>query len=474
MPAGRPRHAVAVAARRFPDLSPVQRGGASPARDVVTVGSVVRMDVEPRADSVPVARSDDLTGFDRPSARAINIHPLRAVMGLVPFRRFLGAQFLSALVNGTLRFALVWITLDLTDWDPAVGLVGLALGGAGLVVAVPAGAWSDRTDRRLLFVRVSAVTTVVLASAAVVVGLDLGGVWAVTVHAALLGALLTSVAPSTQAMVSVLVPPERLMNGVALQMISMNVAMMMGAVVGGAAIAIGGNVGGLALLATFEAIATVQMARVEVPARVVQTTKTRMRTDIGEGFRWARAHEPARSLLVIMLVLGFLWGGVTLLLPELAKDELGAGAFASSVLFAPLGLGMIITSMTLASRPTVRQRGRLLTMCFVFVAGPMVVLMGLSRSYVLDLALMALWGTGGGVVMTIQRTLLQEQTPDELMGRVMGLNTLGMLGSFPLAALTASILTGAIGTGGALVAMGAACTVTAMGLSIRRPIRTAA
>ncbi len=424
------------------------------------------MDVDPRT-------AESATTVDVPAPSPV-VHPLRAVMGHVPFRRFLGAQFLSALVNGTLRFALVWITLDLTDWDPAVGLVGLALGGAGLLVAVPAGAWSDRTDRRLLFVRVSAATTVVLVSAAVVVGLGVGGVWAVAAHAALLGALLASVAPTAQAMVPALVPPERLMNGVALQMISMNVAMMMGAVVGGAAIALGGNVGGLVVLATFEALATVLMARVEVPQRAVAATRTRIRADIGEGFRWARAHEPARSLLVIMLVLGFLWGGVTLLLPELAKDELGAGAFASSALFAPLGLGMITTSMTLASRSSVGHRGRLLTICFVCVAGPMVVLMGLSRSYVVTFALMALWGTGGGVVMTMQRTLLQEQTPDELMGRVMGLNTLGMLGSFPLAAVAASILTGAIGTGGALVAMGGACTFAAVALSTRRPIRTAA
>lgn len=401
-------------------------------------------------------------------------HPLRAVMAHVPFRRFLGAQFLSALVNGTLRFALVWITLDITDWDPAVGLVGLALGSAGLVVAIPAGAWSDRTDRRLLFVRMSAATTVVLASAALVVGLGVGGVAAVALHAAVLGGLLASVAPTAQAMVPALVPPERLMNGVALQMISMNVAMMMGAVVGGAAIAIGGNVGGLVVLATLEGLATILMARVDVPARPLATTRTRMRADIGDGLRWARRNEPARSLLTIMLLLGFLWGGVTLLLPELAKEELGAGAFASSALFAPLGLGMIVTSMTLASRASIAHRGRLLTLCFVFVAGPMVVLMGLSRSYVLDLALMALWGTGGGVVMTMQRTLLQEQTPDELMGRVMGLNTVGMLGSFPLAALAASVLTGAAGPGGALVVFGAVSTVGAVALSVRRPIRTAA
>lgn len=400
--------------------------------------------------------------------------PLRQVLGLVSFRRFLVAQFLSALVNGTLRFALVWITLDLTDWDPAVGLVGLALGGAGLVLSVPAGAWSDRTDRRQLFVRVSAVTTLVLVSSALVVGFEAGGVAAVAVHAALLGALLAAVSPTAQAMVPALVPPHRLMNGVALQMISMNVAMMMGAVVGGAAIALLGNAGGLAVLAGFEGLATLLMARVDVPARAGPAATTRVRADIGDGLRWAWANEPARSLLVIMVVLGFMWGGVTLLLPEIAKDDLGAGAFASSALFAPLGLGMITTSITLASRTTIAHRGRLLTFFFVSTAGPGAMLLGLSRNYLLTMVVMAVWGFGGGVVMTMQRTLLQEQTPDALMGRVMGLNTLGMLGGFPLAALVAGLLTSTVSTGTALVTFGAATLVLAVVLSLRRPVRTAA
>jgi MFS family permease len=211
--------------------------------------------------------------------------PLRALLGLPSFRRFLLAQALSALVNGTLRFVLVWITLDLTDWTPAVGLVGLALGLSGLVVAVPAGAWSDRVDRRVMFVRLSGVTAAVLASATVTIAAGVGGVALLAVHAAVLGGLLAAVAPGVQAMVPALVPIDRLMNGVALQMISMNVAMMLGAVSGGAAIALGGNAGGLGLLAVCAGAAAVSMARVELPVRIASTAPARLRTQIAEGLR---------------------------------------------------------------------------------------------------------------------------------------------------------------------------------------------
>lgn len=183
---------------------------------------------------------EEVHGEDAPE------RPLRALLGLESFRRFLLAQTLSALVNGTLRFVMVWITLDLSDWEPAVGLVGLALGLSGLFVAIPAGAWSDRVDRRVLFVRLSGLTAVVLVSATVVVATDAANVALLAAHALVLGGLLAAVAPGVQAMVPALVPPERLMNGVALQMISMNVAMMLGAVAGGAATAVAGNAAGSA------------------------------------------------------------------------------------------------------------------------------------------------------------------------------------------------------------------------------------
>ena len=399
--------------------------------------------------------------------------PLREVLAIRPFRRFLVAQFLSALANGTLRFVLVWLTLDLTDWDPAVGLVGLCLGLAGLAVAVPAGAINDRFDRRRLFVRLSAVTAAVLGSATLLVALDVATVPVVAVHALLLGGLLAAASPGAQAMVPALVPADRLMNGVALQMISMNVAMMLGAIVGGAAIALAGNAGGLALLAVVEVAAAVLMARVDLPPNAVVGATTRLRADIREGMRWAFGREPTRSLLVVMALIGFMWGSVTLLLPEYAKEDLGAGAFASSALFAPLGVGMIATSLRLANRTSIVGRGRLLAIAFSVGSGPLVVAMGVSGDYVLVLALMALWGVGGGIVMTIQRTLLQQDIPDALMGRVMGLNTLALLGAFPLSALAVAALTSTVSTGSALVVLGLLTTVLAVTISSRRVIRSA-
>lgn len=399
--------------------------------------------------------------------------PLVEVLGLPSFRRFLGAQFLAALVNGTLRFVLVWLTLELTDWTPAVGLVGVALGVSSLAVAAPAGALGDRVDRRLLFIWLAAATTVVLTVGTVLVALDAVDVVTLAVLGAVLGGLLTAAAPTVQAMVPDLVPPERLMNGVALQFISMNVGMMLGAIAGGAAIAVAGNAGGLGLLAALEALAVLLMIGVRLPPRERRPPATRLRADVGEGVRWALGREPVRSLLAVMVLIGVMWGATQLLLPDLARDVLGQGAFGASLLFAPLGLGMLTTSLVLANREGLAGRGRLLAVVFTGNAGPLLVLIGLSRSYALTFGAMAVWGIGGGIVMTLQRTLLQERTPPELMGRIMGLNTLGLLGAFPLSAALTSGLTSFLATGTALAVVGGGIAVVAALVTFRAPIARA-
>ena len=102
--------------------------------------------------------------------------------------------------------------------------------------------------------------------------------------------------------------------------------------------------------------------------------------------------------------------------------------------------------------------------------GGAVVVMGLSRSYLVTFAVMLAWGVGGGITMTLQRGLLQRHTPDELMGRVMGLASLAMIGSFPLAAGVASVRTSAIGAGGALLATGIGAVAVALPPSTSRSL----
>lgn len=398
--------------------------------------------------------------------------PIREVLALPDFRRYWLAQFLAALGNGALRFTFVWLALDLSDNDAVPGLVGVALGLPGLVLMVPAGVWSDRLDRRRLIVEAEAVTAALLGAAAALTWADVVDVPVAMVLAVALGAALAVSAPALQALVPSLVPPNRLMTGVALQGMGMNAALLFGAVAGGGAIAVAGVGGAFALLGLLQAVAAVAMARVRLPERAQQPRRG-MRGDVADGLRFALGREPLRSLLGIGLLAGFTWGIVSIVLPEVARDELDAGPFQTSLLFSALGVGLFATSMLLASRDDIPRPGRLITWSICSLLGGGVVVMGLSSSYLLTFAVMGLWGVGGGTTMTLQRGLLQRHTPDALMGRVMGLASLAMIGSFPLAAGVAAGLTSALGAQDALLVTGIGAVLVAVLLGTRRAVREA-
>jgi MFS family permease len=418
---------------------------------------------------VPEEAGDPLPA---PPIAAPGAKPIREVLESPDFRRYWLAQFLATLGNGALRFVFVWLALDLSDSGAAPGVLGMALGLPGLVLMLPAGVWSDRLDRKRLIVNAEVAAAAGLGVAAAVTWADLMSIPLAAVFAIALGAVLAVPAPALQALVPSLVPPHRLMTGVALQGMGQNAALLFGAVAGGGAIAVAGVGGAFALLGVLQAIAAVAMGRVRLPAREPQPRRG-MRGDIREGLRFALGHEPLRSLLGIGLLAGFTWGIVSILLPEVAKEELGIGAFQTALLFSALGVGLFGTSMVVASRHHIRRPGMLIACSISTLLGGGVLIMGLSRSYALTLAVMLAWGVGGGISMTLQRGLLQRHTPDDLLGRVMGLNSLAMIGSFPLAAAVASVLSSVMGPADALVAVGIAAIAVSAIVGWRRAIRTA-
>lgn len=420
-------------------------------------------------ESRPTASADSAAGAPSPeSPTGSGRSPILEVLALPSFRRYWLSQLAIAVVNGTVRFAIVWLVLDLTEWAPAVGLVGLALGIPAMVVSLPAGALSDRVDRIRLIVTGSAVTALTLGALAVAVWTDVVAVWSVAVAALVIGSTLALVSPALQAIVPALVPPERLMTGVGLQGMSMNIAMLTGAVLGGVAIALAGTGGAMAVLGAISLLAALGMSGVRLPERSSPTGQRRVIGDVVDGLRFVAGREPLRSMLAVGFVASGAWGVVQLVLPEVLRTTLGQDAFATSLVFGALGVGMLTTTLTIANRDKIARRGRLLAIPFSAFCGTSMIVMGISRSYLLTFAAMVWWGVTGGIVMTLQRTILQEATPNELMGRVMGCNALAMTGSYPLAAVMSAAGTAVFGGPGALIAAGIVVTVAAS-LVVWRP-----
>ena len=434
----------------------------------------------PATDNPAQSASATTAATEAPDAPAVaERNPIFVVAGIRSFRYFWAAQFLSALIGGVLRFAFIWLAIDISTSSNAAGLMGIAIGIPGLFVTLPAGVWSDRMDRRKLVTWVNVFGAVVLFALAGLILADLITLPIAMIVAVFLGAVQASTLPAYQAMVPQLVPRERLMTGVALQNMGAMVSNVVGAIISGGTIALFGFGAAAIIWGVLLSLSVLLMLPVRFRDDVAPPAPPAeggavlsMVRDIAGVVRYAYGREPLRSLVTTALVMGVGMGAYTITLPQIARDDLGQGPFGTSLLFAFLSVGMVATTLVLASRTNIRRKGVLFLIAF-HLFGPGLLVIGLSDHYFLTAGFMVIWGIFGGMLMTSQRTLLQQHTPGELMGRMMALVALSMTGMIIFSALLLLGLGAWFDPGQSLAVIGAFMLVYAMYTATRKELREA-
>ncbi|MFP5489779.1 MAG: MFS transporter [Acidimicrobiia bacterium] len=398
--------------------------------------------------------------------------PVGTVGGLLRSPAFSGvlvANVLAAIALGTSRFVFVWLVGGLTDWDPAVAILGIVIGLPPLFLSAWAGSLADRIEPRRLGTTLFAVAMVLFAGSAMLVVTD-----TMTVPLAMVCGFVTAAAPAMlipllQALIPQIVPQRQLMQAVALQNLGMMTSIIAGVFLGGAIIQAFGVAAGFWLLVVACGLGVVVYGRTPLPERVAAPPR---RGAIRHAAGVALRTEPLRSLLALTGVLGLVIAASTLLLPELARDVLGTGSLAASALNVCMSLGMVTTSMFLATRWTPTRPGLALALATSTALGTGLVAIGASRVYWLTAVFCLMWGLTGGVAMTLLRTLLQLHTPPELMGRVMGLSAMAQNGAFPIGALALFGLVTVTSVATAMIIAGAICSVLVWVIVLRPTIRS--
>ena len=407
--------------------------------------------------------------------------PIAAVFADRSYRWFWTSGFLVSVIFGASRFAWVWLVLELTDDARAAALTGMALGLPNLIISLPAGAWSDRTDRRRLLLDASWAGVAVLAGTALLVWTETMNLALALVTAFGVGSVVAVVQPVQTALIPQLVPEKLLMTGVALQNLSLQASFFIGALVSGAFIQAFG------LTATFVGFAVIQLAsgvallpvRIsgersasrdeQVPAGKEHPSLLR---SIRDGLVYSVATQPLRTLVLASFLVGLISASLSILLPQVAREELGQEAFAAGVLVGSLTVGMVITTSVLASRPNIAHKG-LLFLLGQFSIAPMLIIQGISPLYAISLANAIFWGLPMGLHITLLRTLTQTHTSPEMMGRVMSVVHLLSRGTLPLASLGLIAMTSVWSAATSLVIFGVAIFGASVLIALPKEIRHA-
>ncbi len=341
-----------------------------------------------------------------------------------------------------------------------IGLLGLATFVPLFCLALPSGVVADRYDRKSILIYCF------LGEA-----LCAGALLAAALHGSLTVPVLLGVAfafgvarafraPAGVALGPMLVPAALLRRAIAWNSLGFQVASISGPALAGVLVARGSSA------LAYAVSLGLYLAAVAGTLMIARPT----RSPAQAGSRMALAKEGLRYIWESKVVLGaisldlfaVLLGGATALLPIFARDILHVGPDGFGLLRSAPAVGAGLVAVVLATRPIHRQAGRAM-FSGVALFGVATVVFGLSRSFWLSLAMLAILGGADMVSVYVRQTLMQVVTPDAMRGRVAAVsflfigasNELGEFESGVTARLFGPVLAAVLGGIGCLVVTGA-------------------
>lgn len=381
-----------------------------------------------------------------------------------------GAAFSAVFRNSNLRrVELSWagtvcaywifiVTLGLYAYErggaTAVGLVGL-LRVLPSVVAAPFGAILGdryRRERVVVAINVARSITIVSAAAAAALAAPAGVVYAL---ASLMGLLQSIFRPTQAALLPLLArtPKELTAANLVLTTIE-SVGIFVGPAIGGVLIAVTGTDTVFAVTGAVFLVAALVLVGVSVErTREAQVRKKSFVSEAFAGFGTV-AHDARLRLIIGLYGLQTLVAGaVNVLIVVLALETLDLGKAGIGFLNSAVGIGGLlggVVAVGLVARPHLASAFG----AGLALAGLPIAVIALLPHTAAALLLLALAGLGTTIVDVAGITLLQRNTPDEVLTRVMGVVQSVFVGTLGLGAVLAPALIDGVGDRWTLAVVG--------------------
>ena len=361
-------------------------------------------------------------------------------------------QMAMVIVIGWQVYDIARQTMDIHQAAFQLGLIGLVQ-FVPLFVLTPISGWTaDRLDRRYV---ARAVILLELLCALILLWSTWGGFISLPILfgvASLLGVARAFAGPALGAMAPNLVPREILPNAIALSSTAWQVGAIAGPALGGILYDVTPHFP-YALSAVLFAFSATCLFTIGPLPRTPLKPGSPLR-QMADGLAYVRRNRLVLGAITLDLF-AVLLGGVTAMLPLYARDILQVGADGLGPLRAAPAAGATLTALFFSVRPIKTNVGaKMLSAVVVFGAATSV--FGLSTSYLLSLAMLALLGAADMFSVYIRQSLIQLHTPDEMRGRVAAASTLAISASNELGETRSGFTAALLGPIAATVAGGIA------------------
>jgi MFS family permease len=399
------------------------------------------------------------------------------------FGLLFSGQVISQIGDGMNKVALLWFVYELTGSAFKMAIIGLLQTIPPLVFGPLIGVYLDRMKKKPVMVWVD------LARAGLVLLIPLlYAMEALTLERLYVLVFATSIVstvfgPALASAVPLLAPRAQRTAAYALIQSTTNIGLLIGPVVSGVGIAM---IGAQNVL-YFDAATFLVSALCLMPIRLQETLCVSVRSvdkptilqDLVVGFRFVFLQH--RTVLLLMLTATLFSFGASafiFLLPVFATQHLDASPVELGWLWSSLGIGMLAASVWLAWIKQGDLQNRLLLISAALAVGAVAVCtLGMLQAPVMAAALIIVFGGSTAVFTPIVWAMLQELTPEHLLGRVFTTFSTGAMAAAMAGMAGFGWATDVIGSSASLIGIGVLLLGTAAvaaAFSRRQPFKTVA
>ena len=373
------------------------------------------------------------------------------------FIRYIAGLCGSHFAYNMLVVAIGWHIYDLTNSALSLGLIGLFQFLAQFLFSLAAGYVADRYDRRIVISICQAIQGVM----ALVLAVGSYGDWMTSaliyVCSFFIGAARAFYSPAAQAIMPALVRRDLLPNAISLSSAARNGAAIAGPALGGV-IYLFGAAAAYATGAALFLAGSMLIASIRLPYTAIKKEPATLKSAFA-GFVYIR-HHPVLLGSISLDLFAVLLSSAVALLPIYARDILHTGPWGLGLLRAAPALGALLASGILVKYTFTQRVGHIL-FASVALFGVASIVFGLSDSLLLSMLALIVLGGADMVSVVIRMSLVQFETPDQMLGRVSAVNSIFIGASNQLGAFQAGVVASLIGAIPAVVVGGLGTLVVA-------------
>jgi MFS family permease len=208
----------------------------------------------------------------------------------------------------------------------------------------------------------------------------------------------------------------------------------------------------------------------EAPVRHSNKMFQQIAYSIVEGYHSVRQSPHMTAVVLQNCAMGiFFMGSYIVTIPLLIREEYSGSSIELSWVNGANALGLVLSVLLLMRFGDIRRQGRALLIAQML--GSIALLCGgLGFGFNSLIICVFAWGLCGGVAMTMSRTVMQIQAPENQRARMMSFYSFSFLGAGPIGALFCGFLVDLIGASMTLIICPAGMLIFCIYMSFRSPL----